>query len=193
MVECLPLDNFYLAEAYHQKYLDHNPSGYCHIPTYMFNEAKLTKERFYKKDREELKKILTDEQYRVTQLNATERPFENKYWNTFDEGIYVDITTGEPLFISSDKYESGCGWPSFTKPIKKTFIKETHDTSLGINRTEVRSQFGDSHLGHVFTDGPIDKGGIRYCINSASLLFITKDKMKEAGYEDYLHLFKNKI
>lgn len=193
VVECSLLHNFYLAEEYHQNYLDNNPQGYCHIPTKMFNEAKHTNQRFVKKREEVLKKELTLEQFNVTQLNATEKPFENDYYDVFQDGIYVDITTGEPLFISSDKYESGCGWPSFTKPIDRHSLKELRDNSLGINRTEVRSQTGDAHLGHVFTDGPLDKGGLRYCINSASLLFIPISKMKESGYEDYLRLFDTNL
>ncbi|MEG0276897.1 MAG: peptide-methionine (R)-S-oxide reductase MsrB [Coprobacillus sp.] len=189
-VECSLLDNFYLAEEYHQKYLDQHPHGYCHIPAFQFEEAKQAKERFSKKDKEELKNSLSDEQYSVTQLNATERPYENIYWDAFEEGIYVDVTTDEPLFVSTDKFDSGCGWPSFSKPIERKVIKELRDTSLGINRTEVRSKTGDAHLGHVFTDGPQDKGGLRYCINSASLIFIPKDQMEEKGYQDYLYLFQ---
>ena len=114
----------------------------------------------------------------------------DRYWNEHREGIYVDITTGEPLFVSTDKFDSGCGWPSFSKPIDKKLIVEKPDTSHGMTRTEVRSQTGNAHLGHVFPDGPADKGGLRYCINSASLRFIPKEKMKEEGYGDYLPLLK---
>ena len=145
----------------------------------------------YKKpSKEELKKKLTPIQYKVTQENGTERPFENEYWNHFEEGIYVDVVTGEPLFCSKDKYDAGCGWPSFTKPIDKDFITEKLDLSHGMVRTEVRSKYGDSHLGHVFPDGPKDKGGLRYCINSAALRFIKKEDMEREGYGEYLKLFE---
>ncbi len=144
--------------------------------------------KYMKRSKEELKKILTKEQYNVTQENGTELPYKNEYFDFYAEGIYVDITTGEPLFISSDKFNSGCGWPAFSKPIDRDFIKENIDKSHGMVRTEVRSKSGDSHLGHVFCDGPEELGGLRYCINSASLKFIQKDKMKEEGYEEYLDL-----
>jgi len=145
----------------------------------------------YKKpSKEELKKKLTPIQYKVTQENATERPFYNEYWDHDEEGIYVDVVTGEPLFCSKDKYDAGCGWPSFTKPIDKDFIKEKLDLSHGMMRTEVRSKHGDSHLGHVFNDGPKDKGGLRYCINSAALRFIKKEDMEKEGYGEYLKLFE---
>ena len=142
-----------------------------------------------KKSIEELKEQLTKEQYKVTTENATEAPFNNEYDNFFEKGIYVDITTGEPLFISSNKFNSGCGWPAFSKPITKKVIKEKIDESHGTVRTEVRSNIGDAHLGHVFSDGPEETGGLRYCINSASLKFIPMDKMKELGYEEYLEQF----
>src|SRR6478672_4571539 len=129
---------------------------------------------------------LSPEQYRVTQQNATEAPGSGEYLHNKEPGIYVDIVSGEPLFASSDKYESGCGWPSFTKPIQPANIKELPDTTLGMVRTEVRSRSGDSHLGHVFDDGPADRGGLRYCINSASLRFIHRDEMEAAGYGAYL-------
>lgn len=144
--------------------------------------------KYMKRSKEELKKILTKEQYNVTQENGTELPYKNEYFEFYEEGIYVDIITGEPLFISSDKFNSGCGWPAFSKPIDRDFIKENIDKSHGMVRTEVRSKNGDSHLGHVFCDGPEELGGLRYCINSASLKFIQKDKMKEEGYEEYLDL-----
>lgn len=143
---------------------------------------------YRKPDDATLRSRLTPEQYAVTQKNATEPPFRNPYWNEHREGIYVDITTGEPLFVSTDKFDSGCGWPSFSRPIDKSLIREKADTSHGMRRVEVRSQTGDAHLGHVFTDGPADKGGLRYCINSASLRFIPKEKMQEEGYGAYLHL-----
>lgn len=129
---------------------------------------------------------LSPEQYRVTQENGTEAPGSGEYLHNKEPGIYVDIVSGEPLFASSDKYESGCGWPSFTKPIEPANVKELPDTTLGIVRTEVRSRSGDSHLGHVFDDGPADRGGLRYCINSASLRFIPRKDMKAEGYGAYL-------
>ncbi|MGV2802429.1 peptide-methionine (R)-S-oxide reductase MsrB [Clostridium perfringens] len=146
--------------------------------------------KYTKKEKEELKKVLTEEEYYVTQENGTERPFTNEYWDFNGEGIYVDITTGEPLFTSKDKFYSSCGWPAFSKPIDRNIIKEKVDKSHGMIRTEVRSRLGDSHLGHVFCDGPEDLGGLRYCINSASLKFISKEELKEKGYEEYLELFK---
>lgn len=129
-----------------------------------------------------LRQTLTDTQYRVTQQNATEPPFRNPYDHTFDPGIYVDVTSGEPLFASSDKYNSGCGWPAFTRPIVPSVVTEHLDRTLGTLRTEVRSNAGDAHLGHVFTDGPTDQGGLRYCINSAALRFVPYERMDEEGY-----------
>jgi peptide-methionine (R)-S-oxide reductase len=139
----------------------------------------------YQKTPEAIKR-LTAEQYRVTQQNATERPGTGEYLNNHEAGIYVDIVSGEPLFASADKFESGCGWPSFTKPIEPANVKELSDASHGMVRTEVRSAHGDSHLGHVFPDGPRDRGGLRYCINSASLRFIRRDDMEKEGYGAYL-------
>ena len=141
---------------------------------------------------DELKKKLTPEQYHVTQQCGTEPPFRNAYWDEHRPGIYVDVVSGEPLFSSLDKFDSGSGWPSFTKPIDKKNVAEKSDRTLGMERTEVRSSKGDSHLGHVFDDGPNDKGGMRYCINSASLRFIPVEKLKEEGYGQYLPLFENK-
>lgn len=141
-------------------------------------------------NKDELKNKLTEIQYKVTQENGTEPPFNNEYFNHFEEGIYVDIISLKPLFISTDKFDSGCGWPAFSKPITRDLIKEKVDKSFGMMRTEVRSENSDSHLGHVFCDGPEELGGLRYCINSASLKFIPKDKMIEKGYEDYLILFE---
>ncbi len=193
-VEVKPLVTFYPAEDYHQDYLDKNPNGYCHIDPALFalaRDANVPKKKeYHKADDATLRKRLSREQYAVTQQNATEPAFRNEYWDETREGIYVDITTGEPLFISTDKFDSGCGWPSFSKPIDKDLIKETLDTSYGMHRIEVRSKTGDAHLGHVFEDGPKDKGGLRYCINSASLRFIPKDKMKEEGYGSYLPLLE---
>ena len=139
----------------------------------------------YRKTDEALSR-LTSEQYRVTQQNGTEAPGTGAYLDNKEPGIYVDIVSGEPLFASSDKFESGCGWPSFTKPIEPVNIKELRDISHGMIRTEVRSANGDSHLGHVFDDGPEDRGGLRYCINSASLRFIPRDRMEAEGYGAYL-------
>jgi len=129
---------------------------------------------------------LSKEQYRVTQENGTEHPGTGELLDNTASGIYVDIVSGEPLFASSDKFDSGCGWPSFSKPIEPININELNDTAFGMVRTEVRSTYGDSHLGHVFTDGPVAQGGLRYCINSASLRFIALEDMKAQGYEDYL-------
>ncbi|GHC21354.1 MULTISPECIES: peptide-methionine (R)-S-oxide reductase MsrB [Gemmobacter] len=129
---------------------------------------------------------LTPEQYRVTQENGTERPFTGAYDHHFEPGIYVDIVSGEPLFSSADKYNSGCGWPAFARPIDEAHMVELRDTTHGMIRTEVRSTHGDSHLGHVFPDGPREMGGLRYCINSASLRFIPKDRMEAEGYGDWL-------
>lgn len=132
---------------------------------------------------------LTPEQYRVTQKDGTERPFTNQYWDNKKGGLYVDVVSGEPLFASFDKFESGTGWPSFTKPIDASNIVENADNAFGMTRTEVRSKHGDSHLGHVFPDGPKDKGGLRYCMNSASLRFVPLDELESEGYGDYFRLF----
>ena len=141
---------------------------------------------------DDLKKKLTPEQYHVTQQCGTEPPFRNEYWDNHKAGIYVDIVSGEPLFTSLDKFDSGSGWPSFTKPIENGHVKEKSDRALGMERTEVRSSKSDSHLGHVFDDGPSDKGGQRYCINSAALRFIPVEKLKEEGYAQFLPLFEKK-
>ena len=212
-IEVGPLENFYPAEDYHQDYLDKNPGGYCHISPGLFKLAKEVRdttllnkeaqesvdaaatanslERTYTKPSDsELRKKLTPLQYEVTQNAATERPYSNEYDKEFRPGIYVDIVTGEPLFLSTDKFESGCGWPAFSKPISPDLIKGYRDLSHGMDRIEVRSKSGDSHLGHVFNDGPIDKGGLRYCINSASLKFIPLADMKKEGYGDLIPLVK---
>ena len=139
----------------------------------------------YEKDPEALSN-LDQTQYWVTQESGTEPPGTGEYLNNKEPGIYVDVVSGEPLFASSDKYESGCGWPSFTKPIQPAYVNELRDDSHGMVRTEVRSTHGDSHLGHVFPDGPADRGGLRYCINSASLRFIPKDEMEAAGYGEFI-------
>ncbi len=139
-------------------------------------------------DKSELKKKLTPLQFHVTQENGTERAFANEYWNNHQIGLYVDIVSGEPLFTSNEKFDSGCGWPSFTKPIQP-LVQKT-DKTFGMIRTEVRSKTADSHLGHVFTDGPRDKGGLRYCINSAAMRFIPLEELEKEGYGQYLALFK---
>ncbi|MEP6872962.1 MAG: peptide-methionine (R)-S-oxide reductase MsrB [Burkholderiales bacterium] len=144
----------------------------------------------YRKSREAIA-ALTPEQFRVTQQNATERPGSGALLDNEEPGIYVDIVSGEPLFASSDKFESGCGWPSFTKPIVPAHVNELNDTAHGMVRTEVRSTHGDSHLGHVFPDGPADRGGLRYCINSASLRFVHRDDMEAEGYGAYLDQVEN--
>jgi methionine-R-sulfoxide reductase len=147
---------------------------------------------FKKPSKEELKKKLTPEQYSCTQEEGTERPFQNKYWNNHEPGIYIDVVSGEPLFSSTDKFDSGTGWPSFTKPIEENHVTTKSDDSLLMERTEVRSKAADSHLGHVFDDGPKEKGGLRYCINSASLKFIPADQLEKEGYGKYSYLFKKK-
>lgn len=143
--------------------------------------------KYKKPNKEEIKERLSEEEYRVTQENGTERPFSSSYDSLFKEGIYVDIVSGEPLFSSRDKYDAGCGWPSFTKAIGDNIV-ENIDRTHGMIRSEVRSKYGDSHLGHVFDDGPLASGGLRYCINGASLRFIDKDKMEEEGYGAYIDL-----
>ena len=146
--------------------------------------------QFSKPTKEELRQRLSPLQYEVTQNSATERPYFNEYNDEFRPGISVDVTTGEPLFVSTDKFRSGCGWPAFSRPIDESLIKEVADRSHGMNRIEVRSNTGDAHLGHVFPDGPRETGGLRYCINSASLKFIPEDKMQEEGHGEYLSLLQ---
>ena len=193
-IEVEPLKNFYPAEDYHQDYLDNNPTGYCHINPQLFEMARKYKpaKRYKKPDEALLREKLTPFQYDVTQKSMTEPAFQNAYFDEFRPGIYVDIVTGEPLFVSADKFESGCGWPSFSKPIDTSIIAERDDNSYGRNRIEVRSVAGDSHLGHVFTDGPSEAGGLRYCINSAALRFIPKENMVAEGYAEYLYLVEDK-
>ncbi|MDO4711138.1 MAG: bifunctional peptide-methionine (S)-S-oxide reductase MsrA/peptide-methionine (R)-S-oxide reductase MsrB [Peptostreptococcaceae bacterium] len=190
VIEVLPLDDFTMAEEYHQDYLKKNPNGYCHIDIYQADEPIIDVSKYPKPSDEELRKKLTDIQYRVTQKNETEYAFSNEYWDNKEAGIYVDVATGEPLFSSADKYDSGCGWPSFTRPIVKEVVEYYEDNSYNMKRIEVRSRSGDSHLGHVFEDGPKDQGGLRYCINSASIRFIPLDEMGSQGYGYLTYLVK---
>ena len=185
VTEVLPLNNFYPAEKYHQKYLEKNPTGYCHIDlTQLPNQKKQLEELLIKEDIMNLTPIEFD----VTQKNATEKPFSGKYNDFNKKGLYVDVVGGEPLFISDDKFDSKCGWPSFTKPVNDSHIQKLNDTSHGMKRIEVRSKKANSHLGHVFDDGP--RGEKRYCINSASMRFIPYDKLEEMGYGRYVKYFK---
>lgn len=188
--EVIPLKNYYRAEEYHQKYLVKNPHGYCHVDLGLAEEDLIEPPVFAKKTEEQLKAELSEIQFNVTQNAFTEPPFRNEYHDHFEEGIYVDITTGEPLFLSDDKFESGCGWPSFARPISKEIVSYYQDDSHGMSRTEVKSTLGDSHLGHIFPDGPEELGGLRYCINSAALRFIPKDRLAEEGYGFWLKFFK---
>lgn len=195
-VELLPLRNFFPAEDYHQGYLKKHPNGYCHISFDSLSDlppaqpGSLDAGKYRRPDDAELRRRLSREEYEVTRNNATERPFSGKFWNAAAPGIYVDVTTGEPLFASGDKFDSGCGWPSFSRPIDPAVVTQRHDDSHGMQRTEVRSRIGDAHLGHVFGDGPRDKGGLRYCINSAALRFIPLEDMEKEGYGDLVPLVK---
>jgi peptide methionine sulfoxide reductase msrA/msrB len=184
-IEIAPLNNFFPAEEYHQDYLDKNPGGYCHIP---FAEIERIKKaivdagKYVRPSDDEIATKLTPEQLAVTQRAATERPFQNEFFEHGEKGLYVDVVTGEPLFTSADKYASACGWPAFSKPVEESVVVERDDRSHGMIRTEVRSRAGDSHLGHVFEGDPESPSGVRYCINSASLRFIPYEKLEEEGY-----------
>ena len=185
VIEVEKLKRFDKAEEYHQDYLKKNPNGYCHINLNKASEAIIDEKKYQKPSDDVLKEKLSTLEYQVTQEAATERAFTHEYYKNQEDGIYVDITTGEPLFSSKDKYDAGCGWPSFTKPIATEVVNYKKDSSHGMNRVEVRSRAGEAHLGHVFEDGPRDKGGLRYCINGASLRFIPYDKMDEEGYGEF--------
>lgn len=185
MVEIGPLVNYYTAEEYHQNYLEKNPTGYCHIPREemkIFSGLRIDPGDYKKPAVSVIKDKLSEAAYSVTQQNATEAPFTNKYDDHFEKGIYVDVVTGEPLFSSTDKFDSGCGWPAFSKPIEEPAVVKKEDKSFGMNRTEVRSRAGDSHLGHVFYGEAGTPDGVRYCINSAALRFVPYEKMDEEGY-----------
>ncbi|MCY9018065.1 peptide-methionine (S)-S-oxide reductase MsrA [Priestia megaterium] len=187
--QILPAKPFYEAEEYHQGYYKKNKFRYA-----MYRRGS-GRDRFIKENwkdfgrDEQLKTTLTPIQYEVTQNNATEPPFRNEFWDHTEDGIYVDIVSGEPLFSSTDKYDAGCGWPSFTKAINKDEVKENMDVSHNMVRTEVRSKTANSHLGHLFDDGPQDAGGLRYCINSAALRFVPKEDLEKEGYGEYAVLF----
>ena len=195
-VELEPLKSFYPAEGYHQKYLEKNPGGYCHVNFDRLKEipegpaSSEPRSGYARPSDDELRAKLTDLQYRVTQKAATEPAFSSPLDKHWEPGIYVDVATGEPLFSSTDKFDSGCGWPAFSKPIDPEAVRELTDTSYGMVRSEVRSRAGDSHLGHVFEDGPKDRGGLRYCINGASLRFIPVADLDREGYGAYKKLFE---
>ena len=189
-IEVEPLKNYVEAEEYHQDYLKKNPNGYCHIDIKKADEPLIDDKKYPKPSDAELKQKLTALQYDVTQGKHTERSFSTEYWDNYAPSIYVAITPGEPLFSSKDKFESGCGWPSFTKPIAAEVAEYQKDNSFNMTRIEVLSRSGHAHLGHVFDDGPRDKGGLRYCINSASIKFIPLDEMEKQGYGDLIPFVK---
>ncbi len=186
-IEVVKLEQFYLAEDYHQDYLEKNPNGYCHINLFKVQDVLISPAPYQVPEDEMLKENLSDLQYNVTQKADTEPSYSNEYWENFEAGIYVDIVSGEPLFSSKDKFKSGCGWPSFSKAIDPEVVTYKEDSSLNMLRTEVRSRLADSHLGHVFDDGPKELGGLRYCINSAAIRFIPLKDMEKEGYGYLLH------
>lgn len=191
VIENEPIEHFYLAEEYHQDYLQKNPGAYCHVDLNLLNEPLQKPTPIFEKPSDELlRDRLSEMQYHVTQNDGTERPFSHPYDELYEPGLYVDIISGEPLFSSADKYDSGCGWPSFVRPIHPNAVTEHLDTSFNMVRTEVRSRIADSHLGHVFPDGPRDRGGLRYCINGAALEFIPLDEMQERNYSLWIPLVK---
>ncbi len=186
-----PLENYVLAEDYHQDYLYKNPGGYCHIDLDAVPDEKplVFGSRYPKPSEDEIRGKLTEQQYGITQESQTEYPFQNEYWDNKRPGLYADVVTGEPLFLSGDKFDSGSGWPSFTRPIQWDVVTYHGDSSVGMERVEVRSRSGDSHLGHLFTDGPKAEGGLRYCINSGALDFIALDELEARGYGQFRVFF----
>lgn len=185
-----PASAFYRAEEEHQQFYKKNQAHYDRYSVGSGRKDFINKHWNKKEEQAQLREKLTPLQYAVTQEDATERPFDNEYWDNEEEGIYVDIISGEVLFSSKDKYDAQCGWPSFTKPIDGESLVEKEDRSLNRVRTEIRTKNSDSHLGHVFEDGPVEHGGLRYCMNSAAMRFIPKNEMAEKGYKKYLHLFE---
>ncbi|MCD5322913.1 peptide-methionine (R)-S-oxide reductase MsrB [Pontibacillus sp. HN14] len=189
VTEILPASTFYTAEEKHQDYYKKQPYHYKRYKQGSGRKDFIETHWKMEKDPNQLKETLSPMQYKVTQENGTEPPFRNEYYDHEEEGIYVEVVSGEPLFSSRDKYDAGCGWPSFTRPIDSYFVEENMDTTHGMIRTEVRSRAGDSHLGHVFDDGPKEEGGLRYCINSAALKFIPKHELEQNGYGYLQFLF----
>ena len=189
VTQILPAKEFYEAEDEHQDYYKKQSFHYRLYKKGSGREDFINKYWEKQHDTKELKNRLTPIQYHVTKENGTEPPFQNEYWDNEDEGIYVDIISGKVLFSSKDQYDAGCGWPSFTKPVDRYELEEKVDTSHGMIRTEIRSKEANSHLGHVFNDGPPEQGGLRYCMNSAAMRFIPKEDMEKEGYSDYLYLF----
>ncbi len=193
VVEIEPLERFYDAEEYHQNYLDKVPGGYCHISTIdmdTISDMIIDPGKYPRPSDEKVREMLTEEQYQITQQNGTEMAFQNEYWDNHARGIYVDVVTGEPLFSSSDKYDSGTGWPSFSKGIDENAFFLVDDTTYGMLRTSVNSRAGDTHLGHVFYNDPTSPSGTRYCINSAALRFVPYEEMESLGY-GYLKKYVN--
>ncbi|MBS4913085.1 MAG: peptide-methionine (S)-S-oxide reductase MsrA [Veillonella sp.] len=182
VVELLPLEQFFDAETYHQDYLDKNPTGYCHVKLTKADEPLFNVPPYVREEADALRDRIGDDAYEITQNEATEAPFTGEYDDHFERGIYVDIVSGEPLFLSAHKYNSGCGWPAFSRPITANAVTYEVDHKLARERVEVRSAHGDSHLGHVFPDGKADMGGLRYCINSKALRFVKEEDMEKEGY-----------